>query len=93
MNCGKIYKKEDLVHCLTRKLKIVWRCPNCGSYGKFTSIRLTSEPAGKAFYKCSQCGEIFGEGELIILYINGREVKRCPNCGAYGKFRKVKHKL
>jgi len=41
------------------------------------------------FYRCKRCKEAINIDAVVTLYISGKEVKRCPNCGAYGTLVKV----
>jgi len=44
----------------------------------------------RRIYKCKKCRELMTEDDIIILYISGREVKRCPFCGRIGTLRRMK---
>jgi len=44
-------------------------------------------------YKCRRCKETFGEDEIPILYVSGKPIRRCPNCGGWGTLKRLKQKL
>lgn len=40
-------------------------------------------------YMCKRCGERFHPDDVVELYVDGKLVRRCPNCGCYSMRRIV----